>query len=134
MNTELCKTDHNNCDENTPAQVNSEKKKNYETPRYEVSKAEHAYELSVYMPGVCKSNTDITLEKNRLSIKGERNENWASNWKRHTYEICNDGFHLNLDVNVDINADKISATHIDGILKLHLPLAEEAKPKKIIIN
>ena len=76
----------------------------------------------VELPGMRKEDIDISLHDGTLTISGERN----------AATECADVAFSALPTRVDAN--KVSATYQDGILKVTLPKAEEAKPKQIQVR
>ena len=133
MNTKICQPEcetSNQCSNELTKNTNE----NYAVPEYTVNSQENGYEVSVRLPGVKSDDTEITLEKKRLTIKALKNQEFPEAWKRHSYEIRNENYHLELDLNFDFKPDAIKATQRNGVLSIHLPLAEEAKPKKIVIQ
>lgn len=103
-------------------------------PHYEVASDKHAYDVRVYMPGVPKGESDITIDGDVLTIEGRKNKAGSHDWKTLHREISNDDFKLRLQLNVDIDAEKVSATTEAGVLTVHLPVAEEAKPRRIAVD
>ena len=72
---------------------------------------------------------------NTLVIKGktkaeEREE--QGNYLRQEVRYCS--FQCRLELSVDVQSDKAEAVFENGMLKLTLPKAEQAKPKSIKIN
>ena len=86
------------------------------------------------LPGLEKKDIDIHVEDNRLVIQGERtrdqelDENNAYRLERAFGSFVR-GFMLPKTV----DASKISATYVDGVLEIKLPKAEAAKPQKVEI-
>ena len=92
-------------------------------------------ELVVYvlLPGVSPEDVNITIEENVLTISGEipapaENVDWLLR------ESAYGSFRRMLTLNVPVDADAAEATFENGRLVLHLPKAEEARPKRIKVN
>ena len=60
MNTTIAKQDS--------TQPSTANRMEYRSPRYEVHNLDDAYRVDVYVPGVKKDNTRITLDKDTLTI------------------------------------------------------------------
>jgi HSP20 family molecular chaperone IbpA len=77
---------------------------------------------------------EITAQDGQLTIVGRRA--WAppADWTSLYRETTRANFELILTHGGDVDLDKISAELKDGILQLHLPKAEAAKPRKITIS
>ena len=92
-------------------------------------------ELVVYalLPGVSPEDVNITIEDNVLTISGEvpapaENVGWVLR------ESAYGPFRRMLTLNVPVDADAAEATFENGRLVLHLPKAEEARPKRIKVH
>ena len=107
---------------------------NYRRPVYQVHNLEDAYEVQVQVPGCSKEGIQIDHEKDVLTIQATRKEAVNADWKLLHREIRDADYQLKLSLNVDINADKISAKTEDGVLKIHLPISEQAKPRQIAVE
>jgi HSP20 family protein len=85
------------------------------------------------LPGVKPEEVDISIVGNTLIIKGEHEEKHEKQeeGKYYSRERRYGAFQRSMSLPVDVNADKAQATFEDGVLKLSLPKAEEAKPKRI---
>lgn len=84
------------------------------------------------LPGFAPEEVDIELQNNVLTIKAEHSE--EKEREDATYHIREQRFgrfYRQIALPTDINADEAEAVFEDGILKLQLPKAEVAKPKKI---
>lgn len=87
------------------------------------------------LPGISKDMVSVTLHDNVLSIVAERKkpgltekEQWIRN------EIAYGKFERTIDLPYPVISEKIIATHENGLLRIVLPKAEEAKPKQISIR
>ncbi|MCK8600930.1 Hsp20/alpha crystallin family protein [Desulfoferrobacter suflitae] len=86
------------------------------------------------LPGFKSDDIDISVEKNTLSLRGERKSEDVANVSYHRRERRTGKFHKALTLPYDVNAESVEAHFKDGVLKLVLPKAEHAKPKKISIK
>ena len=78
---------------------------------------------------------EITITGNTLVIKGEtkaEQREEQGNYLRQ--EVRYGSFQRSLQLPVDVQSDKADAVFENGMLKLTLPKAEQAKPKSIKIN
>jgi HSP20 family protein len=106
----------------------------YVRPYYEVYPSDHAYDIHVHLPGVLKNDASITLENDQLTIEGSKGPLAPESWIPVMREIPTVNYRLVLDLNVDVDGDKIAATAENGILKVHLPVAEAARPRRIEVS
>lgn len=107
---------------------------NYLRPYYDVDERDDSFDIRVTLPGVDKSGVELSLEGDTIEIIGSRTQIKPETWKVIRREQQNGDFRLQLQLNVRINGEKISAKLEDGILNLNLPKAEEIKPKTITVN
>lgn len=103
-------------------------------PYYEVDGDNERYEVRVMLPGVSRDGVGITLEKSELIIEGHREFRVAEDWKTLHQEIPTGDYQLRLQLNVEIDEEKIKARTENGILTIELPVAAEAKPRTIEVN
>lgn len=106
----------------------------YRRPQYTVSSDETGYDVSIHMPGVNRSASNVTLEKGTLTVEGNVTENAPEEWRSLHRELPNRDFRLQLRLNVEVDEEAISARTEDGVLKVRLPIAEAAKPRTIAIE
>ena len=107
---------------------------NYLRPYYDVDERDDSFDIRIIVPGVDKGGVELSLEGDTLEITGTRTQNTPETWKIIRREQQIDDFRLQLQLNVRIDGEKISAKLEDGILNLNLPKAEEIKPKTITVN
>lgn len=128
MNTQqVAKTDSNQ----TPAQA---KQQRFIKPRYEVLTEKDRYIVRIFAPGASKDSVNVTHEKDSLSITAHRTQHYRDGWKPLGREIVEADYRLQLQLNVAIDESGIEAKLDNGVLDVTLPVAEEAKPRKIDIS
>lgn len=87
------------------------------------------------LPGVNPDDLDITYTNNVLTIKGEIKQDKDVDEKHyHLRERRYGSFTRSISLPSSVKSDAISAQYEAGVLTLHLPKAEEAKPKRIAIQ
>jgi HSP20 family protein len=84
------------------------------------------------LPGVDPSSIDLDVERNVLTVKAERNE-LPESTESIASERPRGVFSRQLFLGETLDTDKIDASYVDGVLRLTVPVAEEAKPRKIRI-
>jgi HSP20 family protein len=100
-----------------------------------VSETEDAYELEASLPGVKPEDVEITLTNNTLTISGEtKAEEEKEDRTFHMRERRYGSFVRSLTLPSAINPDAVEAHFENGVLRLRVPKAEEAKPKRIQIQ
>lgn len=86
------------------------------------------------MPSVDEKSVDINLDKNVLTITGSVDSEKSDNYRLAYAEYERGDFQRSFTLSNEINTNKIEATMKNGVLRLVLPKAEEAKPKKIAVK
>ena len=106
-------------------------------PVYRLSVDAYATEdnliLTASIPGLTLDDLEITMDDEVLIIRGEIN-----GVDEDVDYILRERFHgkfeRRLTVNVPVDIDAAEATYTNGVLRLVLPKAEEAKPHRITVN
>ena len=103
-------------------------------PRVDIYETKEALFLIADMPGVDEKSVDVELEKNILTITGRVNidEEKDKSIVYSEYEVGD--YERTFTLSEEIDREKINATVKNGVLRLELPKAEKAKPKKIAIK
>ena len=105
------------------------------SPALDVEENEDAFTIHVELTGVSPDDTEITLEENVLTIAGERrfyDEKDTDGFRR--IERAFGRFHRAVRLPDRVNASGVEATAKDGLLTIHVPKAEEAKPRRIEVK
>jgi HSP20 family protein len=86
--------------------------------------------LEFDLPGVSPDSVDLDVERNVLTIRAER---VAPNgdWQMLASERPRGAFSRQLVLGDNLDLDRIEAGYRDGVLRLVVPVAEKAKPRKI---
>ena len=102
-------------------------------PSADIFEDKEAVHLTVDMPGVEKDKLTINLDNDKLSIYGKvYHPEFESKSVYSEYRIGD--FSRSFIIPEAIDREKIDATMKDGVLYLHLPKAERAKPRKIEVK
>jgi HSP20 family protein len=89
------------------------------------------------VPGVRPEDVEVTVVQNTLSIKGSYPQpgEEQKDWIWHSRGLAQGGeFQYAFRLPSAVNADHAEATFENGVLTLHLPKAEAAKPRRIEIS
>jgi HSP20 family protein len=93
------------------------------------------YLVKASLPGINPDDLEITFTNNTLTIKGEvKDDQEFDQAQYHVRERRYGTFARSISLPSGIESDKILANYENGVLKLHLPKAEEVKPKRIQIE
>ncbi len=104
-------------------------------PLMNVFDANEEFVVTVELPGVKKEDIHLTVDNGMLTISGERKTVATpdkAQWLRN--EIRTGEFSRVIELPRQVNAGQISAELSNGILRVVLPKAEEAKPRDIKIK
>ena len=85
------------------------------------------------LPGVNPDSIDLDVERNVVTIKAERPAR-ASDAELIAAERPRGIFSRQLILGDNLDTDRIAAEYHAGVLRLEIPVAEKAKPRKISIN
>jgi HSP20 family protein len=88
----------------------------------------------VELPGMRKEDIDMSLHDGILTISGERKRESTNGEKAQRTERYVGTFRRSITLPTPVDPSKVGATYQDGILKVILPKAEEAKPKQIKVS
>jgi HSP20 family protein len=104
-------------------------------PALDMYESDSTLTVEAELPGLEAKDIEISLEDDILHIKGERkftDEVKEENF--HRIERAYGYFERNVPLPCHVEEDKVVASVTDGVLKIELPKAEEAKPKQIPIK
>lgn len=104
----------------------------YFTPAVDILENPKELVVMVDMPGVDKDRVEIDLKDNILSIVGRVPEESAEGEGLLT-EYRTGNFFRTFRITDVVDQSKITASMADGVLKVVLPKAEKAVPRKISI-
>jgi HSP20 family protein len=85
------------------------------------------------LPGVDPSSVDLDVERNVLTVRAERPE-LSEDHETIAAERPRGVFSRQLFLGETLDLDRVEASYSDGVLRLTIPVAEEAKPRKIQIS
>jgi HSP20 family protein len=105
------------------------------SPLVDITEDEKEYLIKAELPEVKKEDVKLTIQDNVLSISGERKyEKEEKGKKYHRVERAYGSFMRSFTLPEDTDGSKVSAEYKDGVLKVHLPKSEKAKPKAIEVK
>jgi HSP20 family protein len=106
------------------------------TPAVDVFDRQDEIVLKVELPGLTAEDIDIEVDDNVLTIRGERRfEEKVEDGRYYRVERQYGQFSRSLTLpQSGVKADAITATFDSGVLEVHVPKAEEVKPRKIAVG
>jgi HSP20 family protein len=103
------------------------------TPRVDILESEDELLLLADLPGVKVEDVDIRFENGELQLHGRcaaRQE--GADYLLAEYDVGD--FFRAFTITEEVDADKIAAELKNGVLTVHLPKSEKAKPKRIAVK
>ncbi|MBC2644486.1 MULTISPECIES: Hsp20/alpha crystallin family protein [unclassified Rhodococcus (in: high G+C Gram-positive bacteria)] len=85
------------------------------------------------LPGVNADSLDLDVEKNTLTVRAERSA-LDENRSMVAAERPRGVFNRQLFLGENLDTDRIEASYDAGVLRVTIPVAERAKPRKIEIS
>jgi len=103
------------------------------TPRADILETPEEMLLFLDLPGVKAEDLEVHFESGELLVHGRvKPVDRGSRWMRSEYELGD--FRRVFLVGQEIDAERITAELRDGVLKLHLPKADAARPRRISVK
>jgi HSP20 family protein len=104
-------------------------------PAVDILETEHELVVKADLPDVDPKDLDIRVENNILTIRGERKfEKQVNDGNYLRIERAYGSFARSFSLANTVNSEAIKANYQNGVLTLHIPKREEAKPKQIKVN
>ena len=85
------------------------------------------------LPGVSRDSIDLDVERNVLTVRAERVAR-NGDWESLASERPRGVFSRQLVLGDNLDLDAIQADYEGGVLRLTVPVAEKAKPRKIQVG
>ena len=105
------------------------------SPLVDITEDEKEYLIKADLPEVKKEDVKLTVQDDVMSISGERKyEKEEKGKKYHRVERAYGSFMRSFTLPEDADGNKVSAEYKDGVLNVHLPKSEKAKPKSIEVK
>jgi HSP20 family protein len=101
------------------------------SPATDVRETSEGYVIEVEVPGMTEKEIAVTLANGTLTLKGERKPDKDAAFTRQ--ERAYGPFERIFRLPDDVDESRVEAKTKNGVLTLHLPKAERAKPKTISV-
>ncbi len=90
--------------------------------------------VQLEIPGVDAESIDLTVERNVLTVHAERKPGFGQEAERIVGERTYGVFSRQLFLGDTLDAEHLSADYDAGVLTLKIPVAEQAKPRKVSVT
>jgi HSP20 family protein len=91
------------------------------------------FQIEFDLPGVSRESIDLDVERNVLTVRAERLPG-NGDWEMLASERPRGMFSRQLVLGDNLDLDRIEARYDGGVLRLSIPVAERAKPRRIEIS
>ena len=103
-------------------------------PPVNLYEAANEYVLTAELPGLAGEDIDLSVERNRVTLRGERKIEHPSDASLHRVERQAGSFRRTIELPVDVDADKAQAVCRNGVLMLQIPKAAAHQPRQISVQ
>ena len=104
-------------------------------PSVDIVEDDKEWLVKADLPEVKKEDVKVTVENGVLTITGERKfEKEEKDKKYHRIERSYGNFLRSFTLPDAADCSKVNAEFKDGVLKVHLPKSEQAKPKAVEVK
>jgi HSP20 family protein len=103
-------------------------------PTVDIVENETGFTLTADLPGVSKDRLGVKVNGDNLLIEGEVATPVPQGMELLYAEIRTPRYRRSFTLSRELDASKIEAKLNDGVLKLRIPKAEQAKPRRIDVT
>ncbi len=104
-------------------------------PVANISETDNEYLIRAELPEVEKKDIEVSVHDGVITLRGERRlEKRDDSEKHHRLESFYGSFSRSFALPADVDETKIVAESKDGVLTVHLPKSEVAKPRSIEVK
>ena len=103
-------------------------------PAVDIAESESGITVFADMPGVAKERLTIKVEGDNLTIEGQAQIDVPENIELLHGEVRSPDFRRAFTLSRDLDPARIEATLKNGVLQMHIPKSEAARPKRIEVK
>jgi HSP20 family protein len=104
-------------------------------PACDIFEDKDGIKIVAEVPGLAPADVKISLENTTLTIRGEKKQVAEEKTERvHRYERSYGVFERSFVLPTTVDAEKVEAEVVNGLLTITLPKIERAKPREIQIT
>ena len=103
-------------------------------PAVDIVEGDSGITLFADMPGVSRERLTVKVEGDNLTIEGQAQVDVPENIELLHSEVRSPYFRRSFTLSRDLDPAKIEATLRNGVLQMHIPKSEEARPKRIEVK
>ncbi len=93
-------------------------------------------QVDVYLaaPGIDAKDLDVSIQQNVLSVSGRREAQVDPKGSLHAQERFSGQFRRVITLPEDVDPSRVTASYVDGVLRISVQRREAAKPRQIEIH
>jgi HSP20 family molecular chaperone IbpA len=118
--------------QNQESAVATREPSRYLVPPVDIYETEDGLVVLADMPGVEKDGVNLRVDDGVLTLQGKSSPRERKSALMNEFELLD--FHRQFELSEEIDQEKIEAKLHNGVLTVHLPKAEKAKPRQIQIK
>jgi len=103
-------------------------------PPVNLFEAGDAYVLTAELPGLRAEDIDVSVERDRVTLRGERRIEYPKDASLHRAERRGGAFRRTVQLPVELDGEKVEAIYRNGVLTLRIPKAAEHQPRRINVQ
>ena len=104
-------------------------------PYGNIIETEQGFNITLDLPGTSIDDIAVEVNEGRLVVSGQRSfETSNDNETQHRIERWSGAFERSFVFPEDVDFEKVNAELKSGVLSLHIPKSEKAKPRQIEIK
>jgi HSP20 family protein len=105
-------------------------------PAMDVAEKADAYLINVELPGVEPNQVEINFEQNVLTIRGSKPSSFGAEgeYRVYTAERVTGEFERSVRLPDFVDSERIDASYSHGLLRIVVPKAQAAQPRRIEIK
>lgn len=115
-----------------PGRESTRAQERYLVPPVDIYDTPEGLVLLADVPGVSKEDLDVRIDNNVLTFQAKAKHAAPGEAVYREYELTN--FFRQFELSEEVDQGKISAQLTHGVLTLHLPRVEKAKPRKVDVQ
>lgn len=115
-----------------PAGIRSVERGTY--PPINVGATSDSVDVYLFAAGLDPKTLDISIQQNLLTVAGERKAEIPDDAEHYRRERFSGSFRRVISLPEDVDADKVDARYVDGLLQISVRRHEASRPRQIQIK
>lgn len=103
-------------------------------PPVNIAASDDAVHVYAFAPGLDPSTLDISMQRNLLTMSGERAIERQGDADYYLRERFGGGFRRVMTLPEDVDPDRVEAAYRDGVLHVQVQRSEQGKPRQIRVQ